>query len=270
LLEHVGFWSRMSGGSIRQTRRLVRERARSTVGGTRATSIAVLLVLAFRAATAGAADLPLAPVPVAPVASAPAAIYTWTGFYIGGHVGAGLGRSSWSDPLSGGSNIFAGGAGFLGGGQIGANYQWNRVLVLGVEGDFNWAGVKGSGNDSLGDAIATDTQWTSTIAGRVGAAFDRLLIYGKGGAAFARDRNSFTDLAGNGTSRSVTQTGWTAGVGLEYGISKNWSAKIEYDYLSFGSQPLTFATATPTTFATSAGLNIQEFKAGINFHFGGP
>lgn len=268
MLEHVGFWSRMSGGSIRQGRYSVRERARCTVGPAHATGLAVVALLSFHSATADAADLSL--VPVAPVASAPAAIYTWTGFYIGGQMAAGVGRSSWSDPLSGGANTFASGAGFLGGGQVGANYQWNRVLVLGVEGDFNWAGVKGSGNDSLGDALATDTQWTSTVTGRVGAAFDRLLIYGKGGAAFARDRNSFTDLAGNSASRAFTQTGWTAGVGLEYGISKNWSAKIEYDYLSFGSQPLSFSTITPTTFATSAGLNIQEFKAGINFHFGGP
>jgi outer membrane immunogenic protein len=97
--------------------------------------------------TATAADLPLARIPVAPVASAPAAIYTWTGLYIGGQIGGGAGRSSWSDPFTGGSNTFTSGAGFLGGGQIGANYQWN-VLVLGVEGDFNWTGIKGNGGIS--------------------------------------------------------------------------------------------------------------------------
>jgi outer membrane immunogenic protein len=266
-----GLWNHMSGGgSIRQAMRLVRGcgrgRAMPECGG----SLAAFAASVFCAATAGAADLPLARVPVAPVASAPAAIYTWTGFYIGGHVGAGFGNSSWSDPLTGGTNTFSTGTGFLGGAQIGANYQWNRVLVLGVEGDFSGVGVKGRGTDSLGEAIGTDTQWTSTVAGRVGAAFDRLLIYGKGGAAFARDRNTFTDLAGNGASRAFAQTGWTAGVGLEYGISKNWSAKIEYDYLSFGAQPLSFSTVTPTSFASSAGLNIQEVKAGINFRFGGP
>jgi hypothetical protein len=56
--------------------------------------------------TATAADLPLARAPVAPVASAPAAIYTWTGLYIGGQIGGGAGRSSWSDPFTGGSNTF--------------------------------------------------------------------------------------------------------------------------------------------------------------------
>jgi outer membrane immunogenic protein len=130
--------------------------------------------------------------------------------------------------------------------------------------------MKGTGSDFLGDSIGTETQWTSTVAGRVGAAFDRLLIYGKGGAAFARDRSTFTDLAGNSASNATTRTGWTAGVGLEYGIAANWSAKIEYDYLSFGSQPLSFMKATPTTYASKASLNAQEIKAGINFRFGGP
>jgi outer membrane immunogenic protein len=259
------FRIRMSGGGIRPVKHFIR-------GWRHCAAVPACVLMAaviFRTATAGAADLPKA-FPVAPVASAPAAIYAWTGFYIGGHLGAGVSRSSWSDPLTGGSDTFSSAAGFLGGGQIGANYQWNRVLVLGVEADFNWTGVKGSGADSLGDALSADTQWTSTVAGRVGAAFDRLLIYGKGGAAFARDRNSFTDLAGNSASRAFNRSGWTAGVGLEYGISKNWSAKIEYDYLSFGAQPLGFSTVTPTTFASSAGLNIQEVKAGINFRFGGP
>lgn len=224
---------------------------------------------AFCAVAATAADSPLPPIPVAPVASASAAIYTWTGFYIGGHVGVGSSRSSWNDPVTGGNDVFTGGAGFAGGGQIGANYQWN-VLVLGVEGDFNWAGLKGNGGDFLGDAISTDTQWTSTVAGRVGAAFNRLLIYGKGGAAFARDRSTFSDPAGISASSAFTRTGWTAGVGLEYGITNNWSAKIEYDYLSFGAQPLNFTTATPTTYASSATLNVQEVKAGVNFRFGGP
>jgi len=224
---------------------------------------------AFCTGAATAADLPLARAPVAPVASAPAAIYTWTGFYIGGQIGAGVSRSSWRDPLTGGSNSFTSGAAFLGGGQVGANYQWN-VLVLGVEGDFNWTGMKGNGRDFLGNTVGTETQSTSAVGGRVGAAFNRLLIYGKGGAAFARDRSTFTDLAGNGARSAFTRTGWTAGVGLEYGITANWSAKIEYDYLSFGSQPLNFMTATPTTYASSASLNAQEIKAGINFRFGGP
>ncbi len=76
----------------------------------------------FSVVAAGAADLSPAPapVPVAPVAYAPAAIYNWTGFYIGGHAGAGYAGSSWSDPFTGGTNTFNSGVGFLGGAQAGA------------------------------------------------------------------------------------------------------------------------------------------------------
>jgi outer membrane immunogenic protein len=227
--------------------------------------------LALYVGSAAAADLPLAPapVPMAPVAYAPAAIYNWTGFYVGGHAGAGFAGSSWSDPFTGASNTFGSGVGFLGGGQVGANYQLNR-LVLGVEGDFSWTGLNGSGTDSLGDAISTNTKWTSTVTGRVGAAFDRLLVYGKGGVAFAQDQSGLTDLGANSASTTFTRTGWTVGAGLEYGITPNWSAKIEYDYLNFGQQALNFSTPLQPAYTSNAGLNVQEIKAGINFRFGGP
>lgn len=239
---------------------------RAFVGGV---AFAAGTALSICAATAADLPVPQAPAPVAPVAYAPAAIFSWTGLYIGGHVGGGFGGSSWSDPFTGANNTFSSGAGFLGGAQVGGNLQFN-ILVLGVEGDFSYSGLKGSGTDSIGDTINTNTNWTSTVTGRVGAAFDRLLIYGKGGVAFARDQSGFTDLAGNGVSNAFMRTGWTAGAGLEYGISKNWSAKIEYDYLGFGSQALNFTTPTTPLYTSNASLNVQEIKAGLNFRFGGP
>jgi outer membrane immunogenic protein len=216
-----------------------------------------------------AADLVVAPAPlaVAPVASAPAAIFSWTGFYVGGHVGGGFDRSSWNDPFSGANNVFSGGPGFVGGGQAGANLQRGRV-VIGVEADVSYAGLNGSGTDSRGNSVGTNTNWTSTTTGRIGAAFDRLLIYGKGGVAFARDQNSLADLAGNSARKALMRTGWTAGIGLEYGISANWSAKVEYDYLSFGSQALNLTTPTTPSYSSNAGLNVHEIKAGVNFQFG--
>ncbi len=118
--------------------------------------------------------------------------------------------------------------------------------------------------------INTNTNWTSTVTGRVGAAFDRFLVYGKGGVAFAQDQSSFTDTFANSASTTFMRTGWTAGAGLEYGITRNWSAKIEYDYLGFGSQNLNFTTPTTPLYTSSANLNVQEIKAGVNFRFGGP
>jgi outer membrane immunogenic protein len=235
---------------------------RALVGG-------LVLAAGTAVCAAAAADLPVpAPVAVAQVPFAPAAIYNWTGFYLGGHIGGGFASSSWSDPLSGANNTFNS-AGFLGGAQVGANVQFN-ALVLGVEGDFSYTGLglKGSGADSIGNAINTEVNWTSTVTGRIGAAFDRLLVYGKGGVAFAQDQSGFTDLSGNGASTTLMRTGWIVGVGIEYGFSDHWSARLEYDYLGFGSQALNFATAATPSYTSNASLNVQEVKAGLNFRFG--
>jgi outer membrane immunogenic protein len=239
---------------------------RAHVGGLWLGAVTVLSVY-----SAAAADLPLRPasVPTAPVAYAPAAIYNWTGFYVGGHLGAGFSDSSWRDPSAGTNNTFNSGAGFLGGAQVGGNLQFN-MLVVGVEGDFSWTGLKSSSTDSIGNAINTNANWTSTVTGRVGAAFDRLMVYGKGGVAFAQDRSGFTDLLGNSASSNFMRTGWTVGGGLEYGFTRNLSARIEYDFLGFGSRALSFTTPTTPLYTSNASLNVQEVKAGLNLRFGGP
>jgi outer membrane immunogenic protein len=238
---------------------------RALVGG-----LGLAVGTAFSVCSADAADLsrPPPPPPVAPIPYAPP-VYNWTGIYFGGHLGAGYAGSSWSDPITGAGSDSFNSWGFLGGVQAGGNIQFDR-LVLGVEGDFSWTNIKNKGTDSIGDALNTNVPWTSTVTGRVGAAFDRLLLYGKGGVAFARDNSSITDLMGASSSVSMTRTGWTAGAGLEYALSGNWSAKIEYDYLGFGSKALNFDTPTLGPVTSNASLNVQEIKAGINFRFGGP
>jgi outer membrane immunogenic protein len=218
-------------------------------------------------ASAHAADLPRPPPPpaMAPVVYAPP-VYNWTGIYVGGNLGGGFANSSWTDFFTGGTDTFSK-SGFIGGGQVGANVQFNW-LVIGIEGDFDWAGMTGTGADSVGNSINTQTQWTSTVTGRVGAAFDRLLVYGKGGVAFADDKSTLNTIAGTSASTTFDRTGWTAGVGLEYAFYGNWSAKVEYDYLGFGSQTLNLPTVTFPTYSSSASLNVQEVKAGINYKFG--
>jgi outer membrane immunogenic protein len=215
-----------------------------------------------------AADLPPAAPARAPAAYVPVAapVYNWTGFYIGGNVGAGFANSSWTD-FFGGSNDTFSRDGFIGGGQVGANVQFD-ALVLGIEGDFDWTGLKGSGQDSFGNTINTNTQWTSTVTGRVGAAFDRLLVYTKGGVAFAHDNDSLSDVFGGSASSDFTRTGWTAGAGLEYAFAPNWTARVEYDYLGFGNETVNLPTTAFPTYTSNASLNVQEVKAGINFKFG--
>lgn len=225
---------------------------------------------AFAASCVSAADLAVPPrtAPVAPVAYAPQ-VYNWTGIYFGGHIGGGYAGSSWTDLVPGMSNDTFNDWGFLGGVQAGANVQFNR-LVLGAEGDFSWTSLSGNGTDSIGDKISTNTQWTSTITGRIGAAFDRLLVYSKGGLALAQDQSSLTDLGGNVSTTNLMRTGWTAGVGMEYALDDHWSAKIEYDYLGFGSQALNFTTPLLGSVTSNASLDVQEVKAGLNFRFNGP
>ena len=240
--------------------------SRAFVGG-----LVLAACTAFSVCSAAAADLPPGPPPparVAPIAYAPP-VFNWTGIYFGGHLGGGYAGSSWSDPITGaGSDNFTS-WGFLGGAQVGGNIQFNR-LVLGVEGDFSWTNINNKGAASGGEALNTRVPWTSTVTGRVGAAFDRLLLYGKGGLALAQDNSSLTDLAGNVSSTNLMRTGWTAGAGLEYALDGNWSAKIEYDYLGFGSKALNFDTPVLGPVTSNATLNVQEVKAGINFRFGGP
>jgi len=232
-------------------------------------ALALAALTAVSAAGAQAADLPPAlPLPAkAPIAYAPK-LFDWTGIYVGGHVGGGFSESSWSDPITGIGNGTFNNFGFLGGAQVGANMQFNR-LVLGLEGDFSWTSLKASRRDSIGETINTAVPWTSTITGRVGAAFDRLLVYGKGGLALAQDQSSLTDLGGHTATNSFMREGWTVGAGLEYALDDHWSAKIEYDYLGFGSQALSFTTPLEKVGA-NASLNVQEVKAGVNFRFNGP
>ena len=129
---------------------------------------------------AAAADLPVAPAPYykAPV-YAPA--YNWSGFYLGINGGGGWGRSTWTTT---GPFDTSGG---LVGGTLGYNYQVNQV-VLGVEGDIDWANINGSTNTGCtavgGTGCATGDNWLSTVRGRLGYAADRFMPYITGGAAF--------------------------------------------------------------------------------------
>jgi outer membrane immunogenic protein len=215
---------------------------------------------------AAAADLSTPHVPAkAPSAYVPTS-YNWTGFYVGGHLGGAFGNTSWIDPFSG----FADSpsiAGFVGGAQVGVNYQVNAI-VFGLEGDFSGANLSGSATDAAGFTHSTSTYWTSTVTGRLGYAVNRALFYGKGGVAFANERDTVTDPFGNvATDGTATRTGWTAGAGIEYALDHNWSARVEYDYLGFGSQSYTFGGPVLGALPASVDMNIQRVIAGINYRF---
>jgi outer membrane immunogenic protein len=200
-----------------------------------------------------AADL--APVPAEPVA--PVYAFTWSGFYVGAHVGYGTGSTDisiededvelgdWSSD------------GFFGGVQVGYNFQFN-ALVLGAEADASFAGIDGDLDfEGLGVGASTDLNWFGTARLRAGVAMDRALLYATGGVAFGDVENSVADV-----EESDTSVGWTAGVGLEYAFADNWSVKTEYLHVDLGDNDFTVMD-TDVSFDNRFDL----FRVGVNYRF---
>lgn len=215
---------------------------------------------------ASAADMPIK-APRMPVAIS----YNWTGFYIGGNGGYGWGTSAWTDdPALGASDLGSHRtSGGILGGQIG--YNWQRsAFVLGVEADIDWASLKGNHVDPLGHDINTKMNSVGTITGRIGYAWDRALLYAKGGAGWGHFKyDDFVTPGGafNGGSSS-TRWGWTIGGGLEYGFAPNWSAKVEYNYLDFGTNWLSFSGGAGGAYMEDITERVHLVKIGVNYRFG--
>jgi outer membrane immunogenic protein len=224
--------------------------------------------LALAAAPAFAADLPARGPVKAPAMLPP--VFSWTGCYIGVHVGGAFVADSDSDT-----------AGVIGGAQLGCNYQFAPNFVLGIEGDFSGSSLKDDvgfaiGLPGGGAAAATGsfkTDWLASITGRLGYSVDQLLFYGKGGVAFAHNK-----LDVNGVALGVpfnfngddTFTGWTVGAGVEWAFAPNWSAKIEYDYYDFRDQDFTFTGTVggaTNTFTVNGDEKFHVVKAGVNYRF---
>jgi opacity protein-like surface antigen len=225
----------------------------------------------------------------------------WTGFYIGAHGGAAYGRDRIGfTGYAPTANTHI--AGVLGGGQIGYNHQFANRVVLGVEGDASWADIKGGrtcGPDNGLDALGfpggfspyfmtcnSHLNWLATATARLGYAWDRSLLYVKGGAAFTNETVSANCIVGpfnvpgnirtcnnqagaliNSISTSANRAGWTIGFGGEFALTANWSAKGEYSYMDFGSR--TALASDGTTFLTSK-TDVQVTKIGLNYRFSGP
>jgi outer membrane immunogenic protein len=139
----------------------------------------------------------------APVIAAPP--YSWTGCYVGGHAGVGWGRKEYFDNTFGdigGPISFNVGADFVGGGQVGCDYQFASNWVVGIAGDFSWANIEGQTNDPFFNGkfgnplpLSAKTNFLGSVTGRVGYAWDHYLLYVKGGAAWAHDKYAVTNLA---------------------------------------------------------------------------
>jgi outer membrane immunogenic protein len=120
------------------------------------------------------------------------------------------------------------------------------------------------------------SDWLGTLAARFGYTWDRWMLYGKAGAAWAHDKYSLDAVRGGSPqvlslNGNETRTGWMVGVGLEYAFLSNWSAKLEYNYMDFGNKTVALAgffdaASSPAT--ADIDQQIHIVKVGLNYRFG--
>jgi outer membrane immunogenic protein len=249
--------------------------------------LAGVATTALLGGSASAADLALKARPLPPVP-----LFTWTGFYVGGHGGCAYDRKNYtpgpffSDDLGPFVLDTANGGGCYGGVQIGYNYQV-ASWVWGIEADASWGEIKSSTDlrqiePSHIDTLAGFDQRLrsfGTVRGRLGYTWNwgvtPTLWYVTAGWAWARNELTSTAFDGipNTLTNSQTHSGWTAGTGLELALGGNWSFKGEYLFMNLGSK--TYATAfitddgdLPGTNVANVDLKIHTVRVGVNYRFG--
>jgi outer membrane immunogenic protein len=274
---------------------------RDLLTGVSAIALAVASVSAAMLFSTPADAADLRPAMKAPPPMAPAApVFSWTGCYVGAHVGWGWGHANSTEtsfapasfsPKSTSSGINTNGALF--GGQVGCNYQFAGAWVVGIQGDFAGTDINGRANDHFNSAdpgfitsdatIAAKTEWLASVTGRIGwAAFNnQALFYFKGGGAWARNQWDVHDaiLGFNNPVFSENRSGWTVGGGVEWTLwSPNWTAFVEYNFYDFnsgGSTQTQNVCGVGCPFSngfTTGKMEINTVKVGVNYKlnwFGG-
>jgi outer membrane immunogenic protein len=236
------------------------------------------------ATTAFAADLPARPLKAPMITFVP---FSWTGCYLGVEGGAQWGRSEQiarSGPVSG--QTITGGynlSGGMAGGTVGCNYQFSNSVVVGIENDYSWTDKNGSARDvapfNTAVVSATKEKWVDTLRGRVGYAFDRFMVYGTGGVAFAGTDVTVATPGAATVTDSRSRTGWVAGVGGEWaaytGPMGTLSVKLEYLHADFGTSryfgtPVNVQVSpflTQTIVSRDVKLSDDMVRVGVNWNF---
>ncbi len=245
----------------------------------------VISAATLTTAMAVAADRPVYKAPVAPIAAGP----NWTGPYGGVHLGYGSTRDSAtyvSETAPAGGFVFPLGTvvesdndGVIGGLQLGYNYQVNR-LVFGAEGDISWTNARvsktviGTLNVPSSAILSADNHWFATLAARAGVTEGAWLFYGKAGAAWTNVTYGGSATVGAVTNPrsdlTPTRSGWMLGVGAEWQFQRNWSAKIEYNYLDFGTLRITPNSALGFLSTFDIDSHAHLVKVGVNWRPGMP
>jgi len=250
-------------------------------------------ILAAVAMTGSAVAADMAPRYTKAPPPAPVVVYNWTGCYIGGNLGGGWERTRQDRtgqlsaagvftafPADYGSST---GSAFIGGAQIGCDYQFASNWVVGIQGMYDY------GRISSGHVIPAFPAFNSnarvkdmwTVTGRVGYLFvPQLLGYVKGGGAWTSVDyviNGFGPPPFNSENAfGVSRSGWTVGAGLEWMFAPGWSAFAEFNYMDFGTKTVTY-TVAPAFVGLPADvvrnkLEVEQFLVGVNYKFnwGGP
>jgi outer membrane immunogenic protein len=241
----------------------------------------VLLVTASLIALGAVAPAMAADLAARPYTKAPpmiAAVYDWSGFYIGANGGWGSSRNSWDSvaPFPAGPEGSHDATGGVAGGQIG--YRWQAgTWVFGVEAQGDWADLKGSNLSTLfGAGFRNESKIDAfgLFTGQIGYAANNVLFYVKGGAAVTDNRNRiFSTVTGAQLASTGDDTRWggTVGVGLEYGFAPNWSAAVEYDHLFMQDRTLNFTTPAGVAFGSDRiSQDVDLVTVRVNYKFGGP
>jgi outer membrane immunogenic protein len=252
-------------------------------------ALAVAAASVMFAGAASAADMAARPYTKAPPpVIAPPCV--WCGFYIGVNAGGTWDRNDATYtqfPSLATASTRLDTSGFIGGGQVGYNWQWNN-FVLGIEGDAAWRDRTASARllpfapGNVDDVVNVSNRqgWLATIRPRAGVAFNNALFYVTGGVAFGEVSHSYQELRlSTGQNRlftdTDTRTGWTAGVGAEYKFVPNWSIGVEYLHVDLGSttiaSPASVSGGLPFPASQVRFENKSDIvRAKINYHFGGP
>jgi outer membrane immunogenic protein len=236
------------------------------------------------------------PVPAAPAYAPPVyrpVIYDWSGIYGGINVGGGVlndvvTNNTTTALLNAGTQTKLSPFSVVGGAQAGFNYQIQQV-VLGAEGTFTWSNISGTQvTPSLVPTVSENSvstpQWYATATAKAGIAANDFLFYAKGGAAWMGVHYTQNVVAGILQSRQTivdTRSGFTVGGGVEFGMTENLSARLEYDFLDFGTKTYNFnnlgftaagaVVGTPQTPVGAAPMSIksvtQLITVGLNYRF---
>jgi outer membrane immunogenic protein len=202
--------------------------------------------------------------------------YNWSGFYVGGQVGGAWSRSNYTLDNGAGliENFNFDPTSLIGGGHVGLQGQWGN-WVLGIEGTYNATDLKQTDQSVLspGRVRRLTTDGIATAVGKVGYAWDRWMIYGKGGFADARietfGQNPATGISGQA---NTWQNGWTAGGGLDYMLAPSWIVGVDFNYYNFSFDRTALNTDATTSrwFNTKSDIYAVTFRVSYLFNWASP